>query len=55
MFASTPIYDALAEEVFGPHTDFVPRWLTFRDARYVDPAGTARARHALPGSAALSD
>lgn len=27
MPSATPIYDALAEEMLGPLTDFVPQWL----------------------------
>ncbi|QIV79711.1 hypothetical protein [Mycolicibacterium frederiksbergense] len=37
MPSATPIYDALAEQMLGPLTDFVPQWLIVAPARHLRP------------------
>lgn len=51
MFASTPIFDALAEKLLGRETDFVPQWLTVRRNGYSESPPAGWARHRLPRSA----
>lgn len=52
MPSATPIYDALAEELFGPLTDFVPQWLIVHHAECGRPPCRTRTRCVLPPSEA---
>ena len=44
MSSATPIYDALAEEMLGPLTDFVPQWLIGGRTESLRPPWEARTR-----------
>lgn len=44
MPSATPIYDALAEEMLGPLTDFVPQWLIGGRTESLRPPCEARTR-----------
>lgn len=44
MPSATPIYDALAKEMLGPLTDFVPQWLIGGRTESLRPPSEARTR-----------
>ena len=52
MFAATPIFDALADEILDPGGDFAPQVLMTRCREHLQLPPVGRPRHELPRSEA---